>query len=52
VNTQYKPVNPGENIVNDKTPPIDTRLKHLPTNQMIAYKSVPLPPPFNPPKCM
>jgi hypothetical protein len=50
--TQYKPVNPGDNITNDKTAPIDTRLKHLQTNQMIAYKSVPLPPPFNPPKCM
>jgi hypothetical protein len=51
VNTQYKPVKPGEDIINDKTPPIDTRLKHLPTNQMIAYKSIPLPPSMDMPKC-
>ena len=43
VDTQYKPLKPGEDIINDKTPPIDTRLLHLPTSQMIAYKSVPLP---------
>ena len=43
VDTQHKPLKPGENIINDKTPPIDTRLLHLPTTQMISYKSVPLP---------
>lgn len=43
VDTQYKPLKPGEDIINDKTPPIDTRLLHLPTTQMISYKSVPLP---------
>lgn len=41
---QYKPVLPGQPIINDKTPPIDTTMLHLPTVQMISYKSVPLPP--------
>ena len=38
-------------ITNDKTEPINTRLKHLPACQMIGYRSVPLPPPMNLPTC-
>ena len=45
---QYKPVSPGQPIVNDKTPPIDTTLLHLPTMQMISYRSVPFPPSMSP----
>jgi hypothetical protein len=41
-------VAPGTPITNDKTPPIDTTLLHLPTVQMISYKSVPLPQAMSP----
>ena len=44
VDKQHKPVLPGEPIINDKTAPIDTTLVHLPSLQMISYKSVPFPP--------
>lgn len=44
---QHKPIEtPGQRIYNDKTAPIDTTALHLPTCQMISYKSVPLPPNF------
>jgi hypothetical protein len=49
--SMYQPVQPGQPIINDKTPPISTIMKHLPTSQMISYKSVPMPPPMNLPKC-
>ena len=32
-------------IKNDKTEPINTEMKHLPTCQSIMYRSIPLPPP-------
>lgn len=32
-------------IKNDKTEPINTQMKHLPTCQSIMYRSIPLPPP-------
>ena len=32
-------------IKNDKTQPINTEMKHLPTCQSIMYRSIPLPPP-------
>jgi hypothetical protein len=44
---QHKPITPGSPIVNDKTAPISTKMKHLPACQMISYKSVPLPPSAN-----
>jgi hypothetical protein len=47
----WKPVAPGEKIYNDKTAPIDTTQKHLPSCQMIGYRAVPLPPPMNLPRC-
>ena len=34
-------------IKNDKTEPINTQMKHLPTCQSIMYRSIPLPPPVN-----
>lgn len=39
-------------IVNDKTEPINTQQNHLPACQMIRYRSVPLPPPMNLPRCI
>jgi hypothetical protein len=44
VEKQYKPLAPGQPITNDKTKPIDTALLHLPSLQMISYRSVPFPP--------
>ena len=42
---QYRPA--ADNFIrNDKTPPIDTSRVDLPSCQMIGYKSVPLPPPY------
>jgi len=38
-------------IKNDKTPPISTKLEHLPRCQMISYKAVPLPPPMQVHRC-
>jgi hypothetical protein len=32
-------------IKNDKTEPINTEMKHLPSCQSIMYRSIPLPPP-------
>jgi hypothetical protein len=49
---EHQPPVAGQPIVNDKTRPIDTSLKHLPRCQMISYKSVPLPPPMNVPSCL
>ena len=43
IDKHYKPVLPGQPIINDKTEPIDTTLVHLPSLQMISYKSVPFP---------
>lgn len=41
---QWMPlVEEGGQIKNDKTAPIDTRMKHLPACQMFAYRAVPLP---------
>jgi hypothetical protein len=39
---------PSDNgiIMNDKTPPIDQSMKHLPSCQSIMYRPVPLPPPL------
>ena len=51
VDNQWKPLNQGQVIHNDKTAPINTTAKHLPACQMISYRSVPLPPPMNLPKC-
>lgn len=42
---------PSSVITNDKTAPISTTMKHLPSCQMIGYRSVPLPPPMNLPTC-
>ena len=44
---------PNENnwIHNDKTEPINTTLQHLPSCQMISYRSVPLPPPMELNQC-
>ena len=39
----YKPTETNT-ITNDKTPPIDTNMKHLPSCQAIMYRSIPLPP--------
>jgi hypothetical protein len=47
----YKPPAPGQPIRNDKTAPISTEPKHLKSCQMIGYKSVPLPPPMEVPRC-
>jgi hypothetical protein len=42
---QFKPSN--DNIINnDKTPPINTTMNHLPSCQSIMYRSIPLPPPI------
>jgi hypothetical protein len=43
VKRQYQPIGADGILRNDKTPPIDTHLKHLPTCQMFSYKAVPLP---------
>lgn len=40
---QYQPTD-KDWIKNDKTEPIQTTLQHLPSCQMISYRSVPLPP--------
>lgn len=48
--TQATPLQPGAPVVNDKTAPIDTNLRHLPPCQMISYRSVPLPPPMQRPR--
>ena len=42
----YVPTDDGI-IQNDKTPPIDTSLLHLPSCQSIMYRSIPLPPKMN-----
>jgi len=47
---QYKP-NDNNMITNDRTPPIDTTMKHLPKCQSIMYRSIPLPPPLKINKC-
>lgn len=49
-NNLYVPTNDGI-IKNDKTPPIDTRMLHLPSCQAIMYKSIPAPPKINYNKC-
>lgn len=49
--TAPRPMTTGDSIVNDKTAPISTSMKHLPPCQMISYRSVPLPPPMNTNKC-
>lgn len=42
-NNLYVPTD--DNIIkNDKTPPIDTTMVHLPACQSIMYRSIPLPP--------
>lgn len=46
----YVPTNDGI-IKNDKTPPIDTTMLHLPVCQSIMYRSIPLPPKMNYDKC-
>jgi hypothetical protein len=45
---QHLPVHarPANVITNDKTPPISTKMEHLPRCQMFAFKPVPLPPPM------
>lgn len=43
VSKQFSPSTDGW-IRNDMTSPISTKLEHLPSCQMIGYKSVPLPP--------
>jgi len=49
-NNKYIPTE--DNIVkNDKTPPIDVTLKHLPSCQSITYRSVNLPPPMKISNC-
>lgn len=49
--TAATPLEQGQSIINDKTEPINTHMKHLPPCQMISYRSVPLPPPMNYNKC-
>jgi hypothetical protein len=49
--SEWKPIGPGDKIYNDKTPPISTASRHLPSCQMIGYRSVPLPPAISMPKC-
>lgn len=51
IKTAATPLEQGQAIVNDKTQPINTNMKHLPPCQMISYRSVPLPPPMNSPHC-
>jgi hypothetical protein len=41
----YKP-DDSDVILNDKTPPINTTMNHLPSCQSIMYRSIPLPPPI------
>lgn len=42
---QYVPS--ADNMINnDKTPPINTTMNHLPSCQSIMYRSIPLPPPI------
>jgi len=47
---QYVPTEDGI-IKNDKTPPIDTTMLHLPACQSIMYREVPMPPKINYDKC-
>lgn len=49
--TAATPLIQGQSIVNDKTEPINTNMKHLPPCQMISYRSVPMPPPMKINKC-
>lgn len=49
--SKVKPLEESSVIINDKTAPIDTSKMHLPTCQMFAYSSVPMPPPMNLPYC-
>lgn len=46
-----KPLVEGAVLTNDKTAPISTHKRHLPACQMIAYRSVPLPPPMEAMRC-
>ena len=46
----YVPTEDGI-IKNDKTPPIDTTMLHLPACQSIMYREVPMPPKINYDKC-
>lgn len=48
---EWQPQAPGVPIKNDKTPPINTSMLHLPSCQMISYRSVPLPAPMGPGAC-
>jgi len=48
---QWMPTPEGGLIVNEKTTPINTAMQHLPSCQMIRYRSVPLPPAMNLPRC-
>jgi hypothetical protein len=50
VDRQYRPTE-SDWIRNDKTEPIQTTLQHLPSCQMISYRSVPLPPPMELNQC-
>lgn len=43
IDNQWKPLKPGQDIVNDKTPPISTVSEHLPACQMFPIKNTPLP---------
>jgi hypothetical protein len=47
---QYVPTGDGI-IKNDKTPPIDTAMLHLPACQSIMYREIPAPPKINYDKC-
>lgn len=47
---QPKPLTIGDSIQNDKTSPVSTQMKHLPSCQMISYKSIQAPPPYYLPK--
>jgi hypothetical protein len=49
--SSWMPIPENGLILNDKTDPIDTRMEHLPACQMIRYRSVPLPPALNLPRC-
>lgn len=48
---QWHPLKPGEKIVNDKTPPIDTNRLHLKGCQMLSYREVPIPQGINYDRC-
>jgi hypothetical protein len=48
---QWQPLKPGQQIINDKTPPIDTTRLHLKGCQMLSYREIPIPKGVNYDRC-